>query len=61
MTWRLVFEIELEEDGRWLAEVTELPGVMAYGTTQDDALHRVKTLAFNVIAEQIELAPNTFP
>lgn len=50
----LTFETEREEDGRWLAEVPELPGVMAYGSTRDEALARAETLALRVIAEKIE-------
>jgi predicted RNase H-like HicB family nuclease len=47
-------EIEREEDGRWLAEVVELPGVLAYGDTQEAALSRVQALALRVIAERLE-------
>ena len=50
----LTFETELEADGRWLAEVPELPGVLAYGATRDEALARAETLALRVIAEKIE-------
>ena len=38
-------EIEQEEDGRWLTEVPELPGVMVYGATREEAVARVKALA----------------
>jgi predicted RNase H-like HicB family nuclease len=51
---RLTCEIELETDGRWLAEVLELPGVMAYGESADQALSAAKALAFRVIADRIE-------
>ncbi len=47
-------ETEQEEDGRWLAEVVELPGVLAYGPTQDAAVSRVQALALRVIAERLE-------
>lgn len=47
-------EIEREEDGRWLAEVIELPGVLAYGDSQAAALSRVQALALRVIAERLE-------
>ncbi len=47
-------EIEQEEDGRWLAEVTELSGVMAYGTTSEEAVARVQALTLRVLAERIE-------
>ena len=47
-------ETEREEDGRWLAEVIELPGVLAYGETQEAALSKVQALALRVIAERLE-------
>jgi len=50
----LTVEFERETDGRWLAEVPELPGVMAYGTTQEDALRAVEVLALRVLADRLE-------
>ncbi|HTO97135.1 MAG TPA: type II toxin-antitoxin system HicB family antitoxin [Myxococcales bacterium] len=47
-------ELEREEDGRWLADVVDLPGTMAYGATRDDALTAVEALAFRVIADRVE-------
>src|SRR5437016_4388550 len=47
-------ETEQEDDGRWLAEVVELPGVLAYGDTQQAALSKVQALALRVIAERLE-------
>jgi predicted RNase H-like HicB family nuclease len=47
-------ETEQEEDDRWLAEVVELPGVLAYGDTQQAALSRVQALALRVVAERLE-------
>ena len=47
-------EIEREDDGRWLAEVVGLPGVLAYGDTQEAAQSRVQALALRVIAERLE-------
>jgi predicted RNase H-like HicB family nuclease len=47
-------EVEREDDGRWLAEVVELPGVLAYGETQEAARARVQALALRVIAERLE-------
>ena len=44
-------EIEREDDGRWIAEVPDLPGVMVYGTTRQDALAKAEALALRVIAE----------
>ena len=54
----LIFEIEIdrEADGRWLAEVPDLSGVMAYGQTRDQAVARVQALALRVIAERLEHA-----
>jgi predicted RNase H-like HicB family nuclease len=50
----LTIDIEREEDGRWLAEVPALPGVMAYGQDRDEAVARVQALALRVIAERLE-------
>ena len=47
-------ECELEEDGRWLAEVPQLPGVLAYGSTADDAMAKAEVLALRVLAERLE-------
>jgi predicted RNase H-like HicB family nuclease len=47
-------ETEQEEDGRWIAEVPSLPGVMAYGEDRDRAVERVTALALQVIADRIE-------
>jgi predicted RNase H-like HicB family nuclease len=47
-------DIEKEEDGRWIAEVSDLPGVLAYGTTRDDAIAKVEALALRVIADRID-------
>lgn len=52
MTFRV--EVEQEEDGRWLAEVLELPGVLAYGQSQDAAISKVQALALRVVAERLE-------
>jgi predicted RNase H-like HicB family nuclease len=50
----LTVEYEQEEDGRWLAEVLELPGVLVYGQTANEAVARVQALALRVLADQIE-------
>ena len=47
-------EIEREEDGRILASVPDLPGVMAYGASEEDAVRKVKSIALRVLAEMIE-------
>jgi predicted RNase H-like HicB family nuclease len=48
-------EFDREEDGRWIAEIPELPGVMAYGATKGEAEAAVEALALRVIADRIEL------
>lgn len=45
---------EQEDDGRWLAEVPELPGVLAYGLTSQEAVSKAEVLALRVIAERLE-------
>ena len=50
----LQIEIEREEDGRFLASVPELPGVMAYGDTEEAALRKAKSIALQVLADMIE-------
>jgi predicted RNase H-like HicB family nuclease len=50
----LTLEYEREDDGRWLAEVAQLPGVMAYGDSAEEAMARAEVLALRVLAEQIE-------
>jgi len=47
-------ELEREDDGRWVAEVVDLPGVLAYGQTREEALARVEALALRVIADRLE-------
>jgi predicted RNase H-like HicB family nuclease len=52
----VIFHIELdrEHDGRWIAEIPDLPGVLCYGATQDDAVAHVQALALRVLAERLE-------
>ena len=47
-------ELERESDGRWLAEVPDLAGVLCYGADRDEAVARVQALALRVIAERLE-------
>lgn len=51
---RLTVELEQEIDGRWIAEVVDLPGVMTYGDTPSAALAAAKALALRVIADRVE-------
>ena len=50
----LTFETEQEDDGRWLAEVPEIVGVMAYGATKLEAMAKAEVLALRALAEQLE-------
>jgi len=50
----MLVEIEREEDGRWIAEVPELQGVMAYGENRDEAKIKVEALALRVIADRLD-------
>ena len=47
-------EIEREEDGRWIAEIPDLPGVITYGQSREEAISRVKALALRVLADRLE-------
>ena len=47
-------EVEQEKDGRWIAEIPEMPGVMVYGQSREEAVFRVEALALRVLAERIE-------
>ena len=51
---KLTIELELEDDGRWIAEVMDLPGVMVYGQTREEAIALVEALSLRVIADRIE-------
>jgi predicted RNase H-like HicB family nuclease len=52
-------EIDREDDGRWIAAVPELPGVMVYGQTEPEAVSKVQALALQVLAAKIEDAGNS--
>jgi predicted RNase H-like HicB family nuclease len=47
-------EIERESDGRWIAEVPDLPGVLTYGASREEAVTRAQALALRVLAERLE-------
>lgn len=47
-------ECEREDDGRWIAEVPQLPGVLAYGATADEAMSKAEILALRVLADRLE-------
>ena len=50
----LKIEVERETDGRWIAEVLDLPGCLSYGNTRADALAKAKALALRVLADRLE-------
>lgn len=52
-------ETERETDGRWIAEVAELPGALVYGTTEKEAVARVKALALRVVADRLDHGEST--
>ena len=54
MSERLLVEVEQEQDDRWIAEVSALSGVLAYGVTRDEAIKRAEALALRVIADRSE-------
>lgn len=47
-------DVEREDDGRWIAEVVDLPGVLAYGQTREEAIERAKALSLRVLADRLE-------
>jgi len=50
----LTLEVDQEADGRYIAEVTDLPGVLAYGVTEAEAMARIQALALRVLADRLE-------
>ena len=54
MAVNLRIETEHEADGRWIAEIPDIPGVMVYGDSRDEALSRVKALALRALADRLE-------
>ena len=51
---RFQFEIEREDDGRWIAEIPEAPGAMAYGDTEEEAKAKAYALALYAVADDVE-------
>lgn len=47
-------EIEIEDDGRWIAEVPSLPGAMAYGSSRAEAISKVEALVLRILADRVE-------
>ena len=56
-----MIELEREVDGRWIAEVPELPGVIVYGETRDASLEAVRALALRVLADRLEHGEDLLP
>ena len=54
-------EVEQEQDERWIAEVRELPGVMAYADSPEQAIVKVQALAFRVVADRLEHGESVRP
>ncbi len=54
MSFTFTIETEQEIDGRWIAEVTDIPGALVYGSTTDEAIAKVQALALRVLAERLE-------
>ena len=50
----LKVSIDREDDGRWIAEIAELPGVLAYGSTREESIEKAKALALRVMADRLE-------
>jgi len=50
----MTIEVEKENDGRWIAEITELPGALAYGKSREESVSKVKALALRVMADRLE-------
>jgi predicted RNase H-like HicB family nuclease len=47
-------EVDREDDGRWIAEIPDLPGVMAYGDSRNEAISKAEALALRVLADRLE-------
>ena len=50
----LTIEFDQEEDGRWIAEVVDIPGALAYGATPEQAKAKAQAIALRVLADQLE-------
>jgi predicted RNase H-like HicB family nuclease len=61
MSMSFAIELEQEADGRWIAEVPDLPGVLAYGATERAAIAAVEALALRVLADRVELGEAEAP
>ncbi len=59
----MIFRVEFdrEEDGRWIAEIPELPGALAYGSTQEEAKANAEAIALRIVADSIEQSKKAIP
>ncbi|WP_462267762.1 type II toxin-antitoxin system HicB family antitoxin [Desulfobacter sp.] len=55
----MIIETEIEDDGRWIAEIPDLPGILVYGVTQEEAIYKVKVLALRILAERLKHGEET--
>lgn len=55
----MIIEIEREEDGRWIGEIPEIPGVVAYGLSREEVIANVQALALRVLADRLEHREHT--
>jgi predicted RNase H-like HicB family nuclease len=58
---RFTVEYELEDDGRWIAEIPEVPGALAYGKDKDEALRKAYAIALHAVADDVEKSDADFP
>lgn len=55
----LTIEMDREEDGRWIAEVSEIPGALAYGTSPEEARAKVQAIALRALADRLDHGETT--
>jgi predicted RNase H-like HicB family nuclease len=60
-TLRFSVEVDREEDGRWIAEIPEVPGALAYGQTQDEAVAKAYAIALRTVADNVESSNSDLP
>jgi predicted RNase H-like HicB family nuclease len=53
-----IIELDREDDGRWIGEVIDLPGVLVYGLSRDEAVVKAEALAFRVLTDRLKEAPD---
>ena len=51
---KIEIEIEIEEDGRWIAEIPDLPGALVYGITREETISKIEVLALRILADRLE-------